>query len=314
MAGPRPAPLISLIRREIRPSLYSGNRCYNRPRFGVGMEDEKLEELLETRVQNEKEIEKLRSPMTILFSDIQGSTRYAEKKGDVEYMAMINRHNRLLFPVIEVAGGQVIKTIGDSILAKFDDPTAAVIAAAGMQRALATDREGRDEIDQIRIRIGLHHGMGLIKDNDVFGDVVNAASRIERQAEADQILITDVLLEAATAAKFECAKIGRAELKGKDELIDLYAVACSESTTQQLIAELQARYEKKFKELKKEQDQIEKEFDKAREQWRNERRALATEIDELEQSIDRARETARQQVSEELQSELRFQVEDLTRQ
>jgi class 3 adenylate cyclase len=277
------------------------------------MDDEKLEELLETRTQNEKEIEKLRSPMTILFSDIKGSTRYAEKKGDVEYMSMINRHNRLLFPVIETEGGQVIKTIGDSILAKFDDPRAAVKAAAGMQRALATDREGREEIDQIQIRIGLHRGMGLIKDNDVFGDVVNAASRIERQAEADQILITDALLEAAIAAKFECAKIGRAELKGKEEPIDLYAVAWSESATQQLIAELQARYEKKFKELKREQDQVEEEFDNAREQWRTERRALATEIDELEQSIDRARETARQQVSDDMQAELRFYVGELTR-
>jgi class 3 adenylate cyclase len=277
------------------------------------MDDEKLEELLETRAQNEKEIEKLRLPMTILFSDIQGSTRYAEKKGDVEYMAMINRHNRLLFPVIETEGGHVIKTIGDSILAKFDEPSAAVKAAAGMQRALATDREGREEIDQIRIRIGLHHGMGLLKDNDVFGDVVNAASRIERQAEADQILITDALLDAATAANFECAKIGRAELKGKDEPIDLYAVAWSDSATKQLIAEVQARYEKKFKELKKEQDQIEEDFDNAREQWRNERRALATEIDELEQSIDRAREIARQQVSDDIQAELRFQIDELTR-
>src|SRR5207253_440875 len=154
-------------------------------------------------------------------------TRFAEKKGDVEYMSMLSRHNRLLFPVIEGEGGSVVKTIGDSILAKFDNPIAAVKAAAGMQRVLAKDREGRDEIDQIRIRIGLHYGMGVLKDNDVFGDVVNAASRIEHQAEADQVLITDALLDAATEAGFECARMGRAELKGKNEQIDLYAVAWS---------------------------------------------------------------------------------------
>src|SRR5215467_11133495 len=120
------------------------------------MDDEKLEELLETRAQNEKEIEKLRSPMTILFSDIKGSTRYAEQKGDVEYMAMIDRHNRLLFPVIDKRGGRVVKTIGDSILAKFDDPVAAVEAAVDMQRTLANDREKQKETDAIHIRIGLH--------------------------------------------------------------------------------------------------------------------------------------------------------------
>ena len=104
---------------------------------------DKLQELLEARAQAEQELEKLRTPMTILFSDIQGSTTYAEKKGDVEYMSMINRHNHLLFPVIEAEGGRVVKTLGDAILAQFDDPVAAVKAAAGMQRVLEKDRRGR---------------------------------------------------------------------------------------------------------------------------------------------------------------------------
>jgi class 3 adenylate cyclase len=284
------------------------------------MDKDKLQELLDARaqqeqqrVQTEQELEKLRIAMTILFSDIKGSTQYAEKKGDVEYMSMINRHNRLLFPVIEAEGGTVVKTIGDSILARFDDPVGAVKAAVGMQRALVKDREGREPIDQIRIRIGLHYGMGLIKDNDVFGDVVNAASRVEHQADAEQIFITDVLVEAARAAGFECAKMGRAELKGKDEPIDLYAVAWSESATQQLIEDLQSRYEKKLKEFQAKFDQQDDEFDSARDQWRAERRTLNTEIEELEESVERARVSARQQVSEELQSELRFQIEELNR-
>src|SRR5207253_7765078 len=115
------------------------------------------------------------------------------KKGDVEYMSMISRHNGMLFPVIEAQGGRVVKTIGDAILAQFDDPVGAVKAAAGMQRALEKDRQGKAEIDQIRIRVGLHYGLGLIKDNDVFGDVVNAASRVQHQAETEQVLITDTL-------------------------------------------------------------------------------------------------------------------------
>ena len=90
---------------------------------------DRLQELLEARAQAEQELEKLRTPMTILFSDIKGSTAFAEKKGDVEYMAMIHRHNSILFPVIEGAGGRVVKTIGDAILACFQDPVGAVKAA-----------------------------------------------------------------------------------------------------------------------------------------------------------------------------------------
>src|SRR5881397_3396185 len=279
----------------------------------VAMDGDRLQELLHARAQAEQELEKLRAPMTILFSDIKGSTAYAEKKGDLEYMAMINRHNSILFPVIEREGGRIVKTIGDAILACFQDPVAAVRAAADMQRVLLEDRKGRDEIDQIHIRIGLHTGVGLIKDGDVFGDVVNAASRVQHQADTEQILITDVLLDAARTAGFECAKMGRAELKGKDEPMDLYAVAWSESAAQQLIEQVQTQYEKRFRDQKKIQDDLEDEFERARDQWRAERRNLTGEIEELEEAFERARATTRVQASEDLQSEIRFQLEEAVR-
>jgi class 3 adenylate cyclase len=277
------------------------------------MDKDKLQELLEARAQAEQELERMRTRMTILFSDIKGSTAFAEKKGDVEYMAMINRHNSILFPVIEGEGGRVVKTIGDAILACFEDPVRAVRAGCGMQRALAEDRKGRPEIDQIHIRIGIHMGLGLLKDGDVFGDVVNAASRVQHQAETEQVLITDVLLDAAKAAGFECARMGRAEMRGKDEPIDLYAVAWSETATQQLIEQVQAQYERKFKDLKRVQEQLEEDLETARDQWRAERRNLYAEIEQLEEAAERAREGARQQLSEDLQSEIQFQLDQATR-
>src|SRR5213593_3095446 len=208
----------------------------------MSTDKDKLQELLEARAIADQELEKMRTPVTILFSDIKGSTPYFEKKGDLAGMAMINRHNGILFPVIEGEGGRIVKTIGDAIMACFQEPAAAVKAAAGMQRVLLEDRKGRDETNQIHIRIGMHKGLGLIKDGDVFGDVVNAASRIQNQAEVEQILITDVLLDAAKTAGFECVKMGRAELKGKDEPIDLYAVAWSEAASRQLVQQVQTQY------------------------------------------------------------------------
>ena len=279
----------------------------------MSTERDRLQELLEARAQAEQELEKLRTPMTILFSDIKGSTAYAEKKGDVEYMAMINRHNAILFPVIEAEGGRVVKTIGDAILACFQDPVGAVKAGVGMQRALVDDRKGREEIDQIHIRVGLHNGLGMIKDGDVFGDVVNAASRVQHQADVEQVLITDVLVDAARTAGFECAKMGRAELKGKAEPIDLYAVAWSESATQQLIEQVQTQYEKKLKDQRKLQEQIEEELENARDQWRTERRNLNTEIEQLEEAVERARQAAKVAASEDLQTEIRFQLEEAIR-
>ncbi len=69
----------------------------------------------------EQELEKLRTPITILFSDIKGSTTFAEKKGDVEYMAMIDRHNRILFPVVEAEGPADYKPVrrGNAVATYF---------------------------------------------------------------------------------------------------------------------------------------------------------------------------------------------------
>jgi len=273
------------------------------------MDRNKIQELLQARAQAEQELQRMRSPVTILFSDIKGSTAYFEKKGDLEGLAMIERHNRLLNPIIEEHNGRIVKTIGDSIMACFQDPVAAVAAAVAMQQALETDRAGRPLEEHIHIRVGLHTGVGLVKDNDIYGDVVNAASRVQHQAQPDQILITDVLLEAAKRAGVQCARLGRAEMKGKDEPIDIYAVAWS-ATNDQLVEELETQFERKLREAKRRQTELEEEFENARDQWRAERRRLMDQIEELELAVEQAKEEARRQTMDELHSELRFKLEE----
>ena len=277
------------------------------------MDNDKFQELLDAKALAEQELEKMRTPVTILFSDIKDSTRYFEKNGDVAGMAMVQRHNDLLFPVIQTTGGRVVKTIGDAIMACFNEPADAVKAAVGMQRALSAMNQGYPAEEQIHIKIGVHTGLGLLKDNDVFGDVVNAAARVQHQAKPGQILITDVLLEAAKASGIQCANFGKAEMKGKDEQIDVYAVAWSDLATEQIVEEIQKRFELKVKEGKRLLQDVEEEFENSRDQWRAERRKLSAEIEQLEESMERARSVAKAQLSDDLQSELRFQLEESLR-
>jgi class 3 adenylate cyclase len=277
------------------------------------MDINKLDELLAARKLADSELEKLRTAVTILFSDIKGSTSYFERKGDVEGLAMLQRHNNLLFPCIEQEGGRVVKTIGDAIMACFEDPVGAVRAAILMQRALEDDRESKLEDEHIHVRVGLHTGLGLIKDDDVYGDVVNAAARVQHQAEPDQILITDVLLPAAKAARAEVQGMGRAEMRGKDEAIDVYAVAWSDSSREQLLEQISLKYEKKIKEMKRQNDQLEEEIEAAREQGRTERRRLTEEIEELEDTVERQKAGSRHEASEDLQAQIRFQLEESQR-
>lgn len=191
---------------------------------------DKIDRLLEMRAQADLELEKLRTPVTVLFTDIKDSTAFFESQGDVEGLSMVHRHNSLLFPIVQNYGGRVVKTVGDAIMASFEDPGNAIKAAIGMQKALENDNKGRPPNSQIHIRVGIHTGLGLIKDNDVYGDVVNTASRVEHQAEPDQIVISDSLLETAKSIGAPVADAGRAELKGKTEELELYTVAWPEFT------------------------------------------------------------------------------------
>ena len=253
----------------------------------------------------------MRTEVTILFSDIKGSTSYFESKGDAEGLAMVQHHNSLLFPVIEEGGGRVVKTIGDAIMACFKDPGNAVKAAIRMQQVLEEDRANtQSEDERIHIRVALHKGPGLEKDNDVFGDVVNATAKVQQQADPDQIIITDILLDAARQVGAQYVKLGRAEIKGKNEAIEVYAVAWSNTAGVQLLEEVQKQFEVKLREARRQKDVIEDELENSREQWRTERRRLTAEIEDLEVEVELAKEGADHRASEDLQAQIRFQLDE----
>ncbi len=273
------------------------------------MEEERIDEIFKTQAEAPVVEERLRAPMTILFSDIKDSTAYFERNGDVKGLAMVERHNKLLFPCVENNHGRIVKTIGDAIMALFNDPVDAVTAAVGMQAALLEDNEGREDSEEVHVKVGVHTGLGLTMENDVFGDVVNAAARVQGQAQPDQILITDSLLSAVHTAGYQVGKLGRAQMKGKDEPIDIYAVGWSPDATQQLINDLDTRFDKRFRELEDSKSKMEEGFDRTRAEWGDERRRHHEEIERLEEGAQSAMESARQQLGDELQKQSDFKIE-----
>ena len=123
--------------------------------------------------------------VTILFTDIENSTKYWDQFGDVQGRLMVDRHNRLLFPVVQKFKGKIIKTIGDSIMAVFAKPEHALEAAIAMQQTMAIERQGDDTFN-IRIRIGIHTGDAIVEKEDVYGDIVNVAARIEQISKGNE--------------------------------------------------------------------------------------------------------------------------------
>lgn len=203
-----------------------------------------VETILQERMRLEDERRKLdqiikdkyQKAIAVMFTDLKGSTSFFETYGDIEGRALIEKHNQILFPLIEKFSGKVVKTIGDAIMAMFEDPEKAVLAAIEMQKSLAEYNRTLDQRHkEIHIRIGLNYGPGVVEEKDVFGDAVNVAARVEGKCEPDQILISESLYQSVRQSEdILCRFQGEVEVKGKAEPVRLYRVIYSE---EQLIAE-----------------------------------------------------------------------------
>lgn len=168
-----------------------------------------------------KHIATSKKQITILFTDIEQSTEYWDTFGDVEGRLMVDRHNRLLFPIVKSFKGRIIKTIGDAIMAAFRKPQNAIKAAIAMQQILEKER-AEDELFKLKVRIGIHSGEAIVEKRDVFGDVVNVAARVESKAGGNQILISGTTIAKLDEHDFKLVKKGKFKLKGKKAPISLH--------------------------------------------------------------------------------------------
>ncbi|MBF0225283.1 MAG: hypothetical protein HQK76_07490 [Desulfobacterales bacterium] len=127
--------------------------------------------------------------MAVLFTDIVGSTQYFKTFGDVAGRKMLQRHQDIAsLPIIEHSG-VFVKTIGDSLMAYFLDPKESVRAAVKIQQRFMLNNK-KDPGNQIHVRISVHYGLGIIEEDDIFGNVVNISAKILPLVDGGQIRIS----------------------------------------------------------------------------------------------------------------------------
>ncbi|HXW43249.1 MAG TPA: adenylate/guanylate cyclase domain-containing protein [Streptosporangiaceae bacterium] len=130
--------------------------------------------------------------VTLLFTDVEGSTRLWEAEPDSMATAL-RQHDHILSAAIEQAGGYVFKTVGDAFCAAFWTAPAALAAALGAQRALGAQDWPTSR--PVRVRMGMHSGVCEERDGDYFGPVVNRAARLEAVAHGGQVLASGATAE-----------------------------------------------------------------------------------------------------------------------
>jgi len=137
--------------------------------------------------------------VTLLFTDIEGSTPLAERLGDLRWCALLREHNALVREQIARCGGFEVKTIGDAFMVAFGSARRGVLCAVGIQEAIS--RYGNEHPGHaVRVRIGLHAGEPVREGNDFHGKSVVLASRITGAASGGEILVSALMRELTESA------------------------------------------------------------------------------------------------------------------
>ncbi|MCU1343256.1 MAG: hypothetical protein JWN92_2679, partial [Candidatus Acidoferrum typicum] len=173
---------------------------------------------------------KHKNTVTVLFTDVAGSTSFFERNGDTAGLAMIHRHDELASGVVLAHGGKVIKTIGDSAMAEFPDGASAVRAGVEIERQFLKLNSTLPQRQRAEVRIGIHCGVGFRRGNDLFGDVVNVAARIVKRTAPAQILISRAVYEAISSeTDLHCRWLSKYTIDGRTEKEDIYEVAWTDA-------------------------------------------------------------------------------------
>jgi class 3 adenylate cyclase/dihydrofolate reductase len=143
---------------------------------------------------------------TVLFTDIVNSTGRAAELGDREWRRLLDRHEEAARSEVRRWGGQVVKSTGDGILARFDSPSRAV--RAGVALSGGARRQG------VQIRVAVHTGEVEVRGDDLGGIGVHIASRVLTEAGPGDVLLTRTVRDLVTGADIELEPRGSVELRG----------------------------------------------------------------------------------------------------
>lgn len=148
---------------------------------------------------------RLRS-LTLLFTDLKGSTELYDRTGDIRAYSFVREHFRVLADAVKRHHGAIIKTMGDAIMASFNEPTDATRAAVEMMQGMEALNAGlKAEGHDTGLKVGLHEGPALAVTSeerlDYFGQTVNVAARVQGLAQAGEIWLTSSVMSAPGVAQ-----------------------------------------------------------------------------------------------------------------
>src|SRR5712675_1348504 len=161
----------------------------------------------------------------ILAADVAGYSRLmgADEEGTLERLKALR--NELFDPKITEHHGRIVKTTGDGLLVEFASVVDAVRCAVEVQQAMAGRSTGIGADDRIELRIGINLGDVIVEDDDLYGDGINIAARIEALADAGGVFVSNTVYDhVRDRLPFVFEDLGEQQVKNITRPVRVYRV------------------------------------------------------------------------------------------
>jgi len=174
----------------------------------------------------------------ILFADIVGYTSMMQAD-EGKTMGRLAHYQNVLKDQTQEHGGQIIKNYGDGSICLFSNTKSAVVCALAIQNKLVNDQP------TVPLRIGIHLGDVIFKDNDIYGNSINLAARLESLGEPGSVLVSEeIYLKTKNQSELEYQSLGSFNLKNVDKPMEIFALrnnGCTVPDANSLKSKLKAK-------------------------------------------------------------------------
>ncbi|HUR49333.1 MAG TPA: adenylate/guanylate cyclase domain-containing protein, partial [Acidimicrobiales bacterium] len=167
--------------------------------------------------------ERLGGTVSIMFTDIVGSTHLTSELGDNVWMEVLRQHDSLVHKQLEAWDGIAVKSVGDGFMAAFGSASAAVLCGVAIQESSTAML--LPDGTPLEVRVGIHAGEPVKDQGDLFGTTVNVAARVAAAAQPGEVLVSDLVRAlVASTGRFRFGEPRPVELRGLEGSHLLYAI------------------------------------------------------------------------------------------
>jgi len=167
--------------------------------------------------------------VTAMFTDMVGSTKLTQERGDAIAQEVVRTHNRIVREALGMFGGKEIKHTGDGIMASFSATSQSVEAAMFIQQRATAHTKAVPDLPLV-LKVGINAGEPIAEDNDLFGTTVQLAARIVDKAQAGEIFVSEIVRGLCAGKPMQFTSRGGYAMKGFGDDLTLYEVVWNRGT------------------------------------------------------------------------------------